>query len=48
MNLRARRIFEKLLDIAVHDTTLSGCPSRRPLELALEKDQPIPQKARRC
>lgn len=45
MNLRARRIFEKLLDIAVHDTTLSGCPSRRPLELALEKDQPIPQKA---
>jgi hypothetical protein len=45
MNLKARRVFEKLLDMAKFDLTLSGSPSRRMLERALEKGEPVPKKA---
>jgi len=45
MNLKARRVFEKLLDMAKFDVTLSGSPTRRMLERAVEKGEPIPRKA---
>jgi hypothetical protein len=45
MNLRARRIFEKLLEMAKHDAFLSSSPSKMLLERAVEKGEPIPKKA---
>lgn len=45
MNLKARRVFEKLLDMAKFDATLSGSPARRMLERAVERGEPIPKKA---
>lgn len=45
MNLKARRVFEKLLDMAKFDLTLSGSPTRRALERAIEKGEPVPKRA---
>ena len=46
MNIKARRVFEKLLDLAVRDVGLhSSSPSRLALERALERGEPIPKGA---